>query len=228
MPALIAYRNDTARFAHTVRVAVVYLLFFQVTSGLFLFFNAGHLVGFFLGSQWGAAVPLLRILCFVPFLDVFTEIGGEVLRARSEDRLWLGVTLLNLVSLVAVGVVFTHRWGAVGMAWANLLLVGHVVMGWRMARLFTGHLRDFAIDMLLLYLVPVATFGLAAFACAPGWGRVGASAAAGLAAATLLVPRFKPLFARFLSERGWIADSETLTGAEGLREPNPGRAEELL
>lgn len=228
LPALVAYRDEPMRFADTARLATVYLLFFQVTSGLFLFFNASEVIALYLGPQWGGSVPLLRVLCLVPFLDVFTEIGGELLRARFEDRLWLAVTLLNLVSLLACGILLTSRWGPLGMAWANFCLLGHFVMAWRLMKLFVGRFLSFVADLLWVYLVPLAFFGLAAALAPPGGWRLAASVAAGLLSAAALVPRFRPLFVRFLSEPAVSGGVETMQRAEGSLETHPGRQDELL
>ena len=107
VPALVEYRFDRERFRAAFRVTTVFLMSCEVTAGYFLFFNAEKVVEIMLGGQWAAAVPLLKILCFVPFLDVFSELGGEVLKVRHEDRLWLVIMVANLASLTIVGVAFT-------------------------------------------------------------------------------------------------------------------------
>ncbi len=202
LPVLVEYQQDAVRFAEAFRVGSIFLLFFEVTAGFFLFFNAQKVVEVFLGPQWAPAVGLLSILCFVPFLDIFSELGGEVLKVRHEDRLWLLILLLNLASLVAFGVLFTRRWGAAGMAAANFLLLGNVLMAWRMAQIFGREFRRLLEDMAWLYLVPLALFGgVALLLPTASWGRFLASIAAGLATAGILGHRFRPLFQRFLAER---------------------------
>jgi PST family polysaccharide transporter len=172
-------------------------LAFQVTGGYFLFFNAERVVGIVLGPGWEAAVPLLKVLCFVPFLDVFTDLGGEVLKVRHEDRVWLLIALINLASLVCFGILFTRRWGALGMAWANFLLLGNLVMAWRMSRIFARGFRRIAQDLVLIYLVPLACFLLAALLPAASWSRFAASFVAALAALGLLALRFYEPFESF-------------------------------
>lgn len=209
LPALVEYRTDAARFADAFRVGTIFLLFFEVTAGFFLFFNASKVVELFLGPNWGPVVPLLSILSFVPFLDVFSELGGEVLKVRHEDRLWLAILLLNLASLVGFGVIFTQRWGAAGMAAANFLLLGNAIMAWRMARIFGREFSRLLQDMAWIYLVPLALFGGAALLLpAASWGRLLASLAAALATAAILGLRFRPLFQRFLAERSAEAAPE--------------------
>lgn len=201
LPALVEYRHDRERFRLAFRVGTVLLMSCEVTAGYFLFFNAERVVAIVLGPQWGASVLLLKILCFVPFLDVFSELGGEVLKVRREDRLWLVIMVLNLVSLVGFGVAFTSRWGAPGMAAANFLLLGNVLMAWRMARIFSGAFTRLLGDMALIYLVPLPLFGAAALLPAGSWWRLAASVAAAFAAVALLTWRFWRPVRRFLDER---------------------------
>ena len=202
LPALVEYRDDPRRFAEAFRLGTVFLLFFEVTAGFFLFYNAPAVVDLFLGPQWQPAVGLLRILCFVPFLDVFSELGGEILKVRNEDRLWLLIMALNLVSLLGFGILFTHYWGATGMAWANFLLAGNLVMGWRLARIFGPAFRRLLRDMALVYLAPLTLFSGAALVFPDGGPpRLAASALAGLLAAAIVGWRFRRLVRRFLAGR---------------------------
>jgi O-antigen/teichoic acid export membrane protein len=216
LPALVEVRHDPPRFAAAFRLATVFLLFFEVTAGYLLFFNAEMVVAVVLGRQWGPAVALLRILCFVPFLDAFSELGGEVLKVRHEDRLWLAIMLVNLASLVAFGVLFTRRWGAAGMAAANLLLLGNLGMAWRMSRIFAGGFARLLGDMALIYLVPLPLFLAAAVALpAPGWPRLAASVAAALAGGGVLALRFRRPLLDFLQ-------SQARSGHDPVGEASPG------
>jgi PST family polysaccharide transporter len=200
LPALVEYRSDRERFAAAFRVGTVFLLSCEVTAGYFLFFNAERVVAIVLGPQWAPAVPLLRILCFVSFLDVFSELGGEVLKVRHEDRLWLAIMAANLASLVAFGLLFTRRWGAAGMAAANFLLLGNLGMAWRMRRIFAGSFARLLGDMALVYLLPLACFGLAAaLTPAASWPRLGASLLAALGGLATLALCFRRPFQRFLA-----------------------------
>lgn len=203
LPALVAYRDDAARFFAAFRVGTVFLMFFQVTAGWFLFINAERVVAILLGPEWGPAVPLLKVLCFVPFLDVFTDLGGEVLKVRNEDRLWLAIMVVNLASLVTIGVLFTRRWGALGMAAANFFYLGNLLMAWRMSRIFAAGFRRLIADLAWLYLVPVPFFAAAAALFPSGsWGRLFVSAAAALAAGAVLLLRFYRPFRSFFGPDG--------------------------
>jgi PST family polysaccharide transporter len=205
VPALVEYRDEPRRFVAAFRVGTVLLMSCQVIAGYFLFWNADQVVRILLGPdpRWHPAVALLRILCFVPFVHVFTDLGGEVLKVRSEDRTWLIVVALNLASLVGFGILFTRLWGPAGMAAANFLLAGNLVMAWRMAAIFAAELRGLLEDLAVVYLAPLPLFVVAALVSEAGtWQRFAASAAAAALAAAAMVWRFRSPFLSFLRDGG--------------------------
>lgn len=201
VPALVEYRDDTERFRAAFRVTTVFLMSCEVTAGYFLFFNAEAVVALALGEQWTPAVALLRILCFVPFLDVFTELGGEVLKVLREDRIWLAIMILNLVSLLGFGIVFSQRWGAAGMAAANFLLLGNAIMAWRMARLLGSAFPRLLADMAWIYLVPLPLFAATALLPPTGWARLAVSVPVAILAFGLLALRFQRPIRHFLQDQ---------------------------
>lgn len=200
LPALVEYREDPPRFHAAFRVTTVFLLSCEVIAGYFLFFNAEKVIEIVLGDQWGPAVGILKILCFVPFLDVFSELGGEVLKVRHEDRLWLLIMVINLASLLGFGIWFTGRWGAEGMAAANFLLLGNLLMAWRMNRVFAGAFLPLLADMALIYLLPLPLFFGAVALPVGSWWRFAASLLAAATALALLAWRFWRPFRAFLAE----------------------------
>lgn len=202
VPALVEYRHDPRRFLDAFRMGTVFLLAFQVTGGYFLFFNAEKVVAILLGDQWGPAVVLLKVLCFVPFLDAFTDLGGEVLKVRHEDRVWLATALVNLVSLLTAGIWLTSRYGALGMAWANFFLLGNLLMAWRMSRIFTGGFGRVVRDLALVYLTPLPFFLAAAHLFDAGtWPRFFASGGAAALALGFLAWRFYRPFLEFFGRK---------------------------
>jgi hypothetical protein len=100
-----------------------------------------------------------------------------------------------------IGVLFTRRWGAEGMAAANFFLVGNVLMGWRMARVFRGGFVGLLGDMALIYVVPLPLFAAAALLPDGSWWRLGASVLAALGALGLLAWRFWRPLRSFLEGR---------------------------
>ena len=199
-PTLVEYLNDRVRFVEFFRLSVVQLLGIQLLASYFLFFNAERVLLIVAGPEWLPAVPILRVLAFIPFFDQFTILGGEMLKAEHRDREWILIELLNLVSLVGFGVWFIQRWGAPGMGAANYLLVGNLLMAWEVARVFGPRFKTLLADLAQLYLIPLPFFALAAWLGPPGsWMRFGASVvAAGLAGGALTARYWRP-FRKFFA-----------------------------
>lgn len=176
-PALVEYRDHRDRFIGAYRLGTTSILALETLAAYFLFFNAETVMLHILaGKNWAPAVPLMRILCFVPLVDPFSRLGGELLKARHEDRLWLGIALTNLVCLLGFGILLSSRLGPSGMAWANYLLLGNLVMTWRMWRLCGPDFWRLARELLLLYVVPLPLFGLVVWLFPlEGWPRFAAS-----------------------------------------------------
>lgn len=198
VPALVEYKDNPLRFEQAFRLGTAFVLAFEVVAGFFLLFNAEAVVLLVYGEDWVPAIVLLRVLALVPFLDLFTEVGGEVLKVRHEDRMWLVIGLLNLTSLVLFGSFFASRWGALGMAFANFLLLGNLLMAWRMYAIFGPGFRRLGRDLLPVYLVPLVCLAPPALLLPGGWPRLLVSGAAALVALGVLAALFRRPLAEFM------------------------------
>jgi O-antigen/teichoic acid export membrane protein len=201
-PTLVEYLRDRIRFVEFFRLSTVQLLGCQVVASYFLFFNAEKTILILFGENWLAAAPILRVLSFIPFFDQFTMLGGEMLKAEHRDRAWLVIELLNLASLVGFGIYLTQRFGPEGMAAANYLLIGNLVMAWEVARVFGPRFRGLLADLAQLYLIPLPFFAVAAWLSpAASWPRFAASLAAAALAAGALAARYWKPFRTFFASR---------------------------
>lgn len=204
-PTLVAYGGDPDRSFPAYRLGTLTILTFEVLAAYFLFLNAETLfVDLLFGDEWRQVVPLVKILCFLPLVDPLNRFGGEVLKARNDDRWWLILILLNLASLVGFGILLSARDGVVGIAWANFLLLGNLLMIWRVARVYGRRLWTLAADLATLYLAAAVPFALAWYLFPEeGWPRFAASVVAGLMGAGLAALRFvRPFRAFFADARG--------------------------
>lgn len=199
-PALVEYRDDPGRSASAYRIGTVTILAFEAVAAYFLFFNAETVLVGLLGPQWAPAVPLLRILCFLPFVDPFSRLGGELLKVRNEDRAWLVIVVLNFASLIGFGTWLASRHGVMGLVVADFLLLGNGLMAWRIWRILGSDFRRLAVDLLLVYAAPLLPF-LLVVALVPdeGWLRFGVSLVAAAASVGLLALRFQRPFRRFFA-----------------------------
>ncbi len=229
-PALIEYRKegDRERFLAAYRLGTVTLLGLQTLGAYLLALNARViLVRILLGPRWTWAVPLVQVLCFAPLVDPFSPLGGELLKTAGQDRAWFAVVALNIVSLVGFGIWLTHRLGAAGMAWANYLLLGSLLMAWRVLRICGGAaMGQLVRDLLYLYLVPLPLFGLVVWLLpAAGWPRLAASVPAAAAALALYLARFhRPFRAFYATAPGPSLPSSSAVAASlvGESAPLPG------
>jgi O-antigen/teichoic acid export membrane protein len=202
-PALVAYRGERERFFGAYRIGTLSILALETLAAYFLFFNAEVvLLKILIGPQWAAAVPILKILCFVPLLDPFSRLGGEVLKTEGEDRAWLVAVVLNFVSLVGFGIVLTRMLGVEGMAWASYLLLGNWLLAWRVWRICGAEFWKLTRDLLFVYLLPLPLFlGVAWLFPAESWTRLGVSIAAGAVAGGIYLLRFRRPFREFFLGR---------------------------
>lgn len=198
-PALVEYRDDPGRFVGAYRLGTVSVLALEALAAYFLFFNAETvLLRIFLGPNWEPAVPLLKILCFVPLADPFTRLGGEVLKVRHDDRAWLASVVLNFLCLLGFGIFLTSRMGTAGMAWAHYLLLGNVLLAWRVYRVCGPQMWTLARDLLVVYLLPLPVFLAVRWLFpAESWGRFAASIGAAALAGGLLALLFHKPFRQF-------------------------------
>lgn len=213
-PALVAYRFNRSRFVGAFRLGTVAILSIEVLLAYFLFFNAEIvLLKILLGPNWEPAVHLLRILCFLPLVDPFNRLGGEMLKAFREDRIWLLIVLLNLASLIGFGWFLAQRMGPSGMAWAHYLMLGHLVMAWRVFRICGSEFWHLVRDLLITYLLPLPFFlAIAYFFPAASWGRFATSIVAGVLVGSLMLSRFAGPFRTFFL---------TAPASEEKAEPSP-------
>ena len=200
-PTLVEVRHDPRRFFEVFRIGTVTLYALEALAAWFLFFNAETvLIDILLGEQWRPALPLFRILCFLPLVDPFSRLGGEVLKVRREDRWWLAIVVLNFASLIGFGLLLASRYGALGVVIANFLLLGNLVMTWRVWRAFGADFPRLLADLAFVYFVPLLPFVAVVWAFPDeGWGRFAASVAAAALGAGLLAMRFQRPFRLFFA-----------------------------
>lgn len=205
-PAFVAYRSQRRRQFDTYRISTVTLLCLEVPAALFLYLNAAPVLDFIGGSRgWVGADVYLRILCFAPLIDPLSRLGGDVLATRHRDGWWIASTASTLGSFAILGIVFTSLFGARGMAWANYLPLGGVVMFVALRRIAPKGLRQLLRDLAWVYVLPMPFF-LAAWLFSggttpAGWVlRLELSFVALAAVAGTYYWRFAPAFKRFF---GW-------------------------
>ncbi len=198
-PALVAYRDDPKRFVAAYRLGTVAILAIEVMAVYFLFFNTEVVIlQILLGPNWLEAVALIKIVCFATLLDPFTRLGGELLKVRRQDRVWLVVAIVNILCLIGFGWILSGLYGTEGMAWAHYLLLGNLLMAWRIWQICGDEFPKLLRDLMFVYLLPLPFF-LAAAAIFPAatWSRFVASLVILAIVGLTFLLRFAEPFKRF-------------------------------
>ena len=162
-PALVAFGGRPDEQLRAWRLATVLFLALEVPAALLLAANAELVALVLRGEEYLGAAPYLRLLAFAPLVDPLGRFGGELLVARGRDRARILSLALQLVALVAGGILLC-RWldSPIGMAWAHFLPLGAPVI--LVALLRAGgaaELLRLARELAEIYLVPLAPFALA-------------------------------------------------------------------
>ncbi len=157
-PALVAFKDEAARLFGAFSLTTLFMQAVEVPVAYFLFLNAELTLLILGGSQWVEAPTFLRILCFAPLVDPFTRLGGEVLKVKHRDALWIVCTLITMLTFLVGGIVLTSVIGPVGMAWINLAPLGGLLMAWALYQIDPGGLRDLVKKLAFVYLAPVPLF----------------------------------------------------------------------
>lgn len=153
-PALVAFRSNPRRALEAYRLATVFVLAAEAPMAMFLFANAELSIRILGGSGWAESPAFLRILCFAPLIEPLSRLGGEVLKTYRKDALWIAASLATLASFAVGGFLLTRRFGPYGMAWANYLPLGVVLMGFGLRRLDSRVFDTLLKELVLVYAAP--------------------------------------------------------------------------
>ncbi len=198
-PALVVYREDVQRFVAAYRLGTVAILTIEVMVAYFLYFNTEIVIlELLLGPSWVAATRLVKILCFLPLVDPFNRLGGELLKVRRQDRIWLTIAVTNFLCLTGFGWFFSARYGTEGMAWAHYLLLGNILMAWRVWKICGPQFPKLVRDLLFVYVLPLPLFlAVAGIFPAATWARFAASLVVLAVVGSIYLWRFAQPFKQF-------------------------------
>lgn len=152
MPALAGLQDDPVRQRSAFERATVIVAYVAVPLCLLQAALAEPVVRLLFGVKWVAAVPVVEILCLGTAFDIVSASSHAAIRAQGRFKIVLAHALVSLAVFGTAGVVLTHYYGVVGMAWAFVVnfSVCTVFLTWQVYRPWGGGLRD----ALRLYLGP--------------------------------------------------------------------------
>ena len=205
-PVLVAFGSGASanaqRLFETYSLTTVVMMALEVPSALFLFVNADLVVKLLAGASYADMAPnLLRILCFATLVDPLGRLGGELLKARHGDRVWMKASGITLLGFTVVGVWLTGRMGVEGMAWAKLFPLGVVIMGAAIFAIDPAGFRRLFGQLAFVYTVPIPLFAAAYWLGGDAlWLRFGLSVVAGGTSVAICLAKFGPTFLRYARE----------------------------
>jgi len=215
-PAFVQFGDRPAQQFLAYRLATKVLLAIEVPAALFLFLNADLAVQILGGERYSGQAGLLRLLAFAPLVDPLGRFGGELLVSRRRDRDRILSLVLHLAALVAGGLWLSHRYGPLGMAWANFLPLGAPVLVWSLARIDRAGLRALVLDLVGVYCLPLPLFALAAWLSGDRlWVRFVLSAGAAVLSLAWFWRRFGAQFREFFNSASRPAAAGAGAGGSG-------------
>lgn len=200
-PALVEYSEDPDKLSEAYHLATVLVLTLEAPVAAFLFVNPDTFFRIF-GAQWVAGAGFLRVLSIAPLIDPFSRLGGEILKVYHRDRVWIVSLVLTLLTFAFAGLFLIGRLGPIGMAWANYLPIGGMVMAWGVWKIAPAPFWQLVRDIGVIYVAPVLPF-LAAYLAAGDrpWLRFGLSIAAAILTTAFYWWKFGHSFVAFFRGR---------------------------
>jgi len=126
MPALSRLQNEPEQYRNYFKKYVSILGFISMPLIVFMFVFSDNIINLVLGSQWGEASELFKILALAAFIQPVASARGLILLTTGHSRryLVLGVCGATVTSLAFV---LGLPWGAEGVATAYVIQ-GYVVL----------------------------------------------------------------------------------------------------
>lgn len=182
-PALVAYAADAEALFRVLGLTTLAVMAIEVPLAFFLALNADWVVLLVGGGQWTLAPSFLAILALSPLFDPFSLFGGELLKARHLDRLWMISCGATVLAFAVGGYLLTGWLGPLGMALVHFAPLGAIPMAWGLRRVAPAAFARLAKDLGFLYLAAAPGFALVWFLTPPesAWRIGGSLLAAGLA-----------------------------------------------
>lgn len=129
---LAMLQNEPQRLHRAVLSAVYHIALLVIPGSVVLIFFTREFVVLFLGEQYEAAVPIVKILFVSVAFRSLIKIGDAIVRALKTRYLYIasGIKALFFV-LVALGTYFGLKFGLTGVAWGlvTAVFIQFIMMG---------------------------------------------------------------------------------------------------
>lgn len=122
-----------------------------------LFFAASDLILFLFGDQWGASIPIFKVLCILGAFQSISTLSGNIYLALGKTKLMLQVGLVTK-SLMILGIsVGLWKHGLMGLVYGYTFtsLIGSLIEWYFVAKIIETSLKNF-----LLNIAPYLIFSI--------------------------------------------------------------------
>jgi O-antigen/teichoic acid export membrane protein len=126
-PALSTVADTPERFRSIYLRMMSTLFMVNVVIAVVLLLGAEQIVRLFLGDDWLAAAPALRLLAIAGFLRSIVTVGGQVFQAAGHPRFDARMNGVRLAVLAVAVIPAIDRWGIEGAAVAVIASMVAVV-----------------------------------------------------------------------------------------------------
>ncbi len=116
-PVLSSLQNDGDGYRRYMHRLMSILAFFTMPVMAYAFVYVHHLVQVLLGSQWGEAVPIFRVLAFAAFIQPVASTRGLAMLTLGFSRRYLMYGVFWSVCLI-LSLIIGVQWKTVGVAMA--------------------------------------------------------------------------------------------------------------
>jgi O-antigen/teichoic acid export membrane protein len=118
-PALASNVDQLQRYRGVLKQALVFSGLVGLAGAVLLFLFAGPIVRVLYGTQFGDAVPLLRILSAVVLFNGLSVTGLYSASALGRERWTLLIVALMAAAVVVAGLLTIPSYGAIAAAWIS-------------------------------------------------------------------------------------------------------------
>lgn len=119
-PGYSRLTGDLEKFRQTCldATSAIFLLVTPISTGVALM--APEIVSILLGSQWGAAVPIIQVLCFVGAVSAMTANNMSAYQALGLPKLGTYTLIARALLLIGALLVVGVQYGVIGVAYCEL------------------------------------------------------------------------------------------------------------
>ena len=118
--ANIQEKPDELRRGFLASVRLVQMAAVPICLGLII--TADPLIRVWLGEQWLAAIPILRVLALYALVTSIAYHIGDIYKAVGRPDILLKLSLLTLLLMIPVAL-FGSRFGLIGIAWGYVIAI---------------------------------------------------------------------------------------------------------